>query len=170
MNVSLSPPPRGYGSPQGHLNTVLLQGVDHSKVLGVKKREFIGVFVWSKVFLDRGIANRTIGQSLRVDFPKSKQTYIITKTTKKEGKTLIYWPSCTAGDDLLATVNGFGFDVAACAPPCLRRGIRVRPCILRLCVYLPCGLQVQPLDLSWPCLLRATGHWGGVWCETGARV
>ena len=77
---------------------------------------------------------------------------------KKEEETLIYWPSCTAGDGLLATVSGFGFDVAACAPLCLRRGIRVRPCSLRRCVYLPCGLQVQPLDLSWPCLLRATEH------------
>ena len=36
---------------------------------------------------------------------------------KKEGETLIYWQSCTAGDNLLAAVNGFGFDVAPCAPP-----------------------------------------------------
>jgi hypothetical protein len=30
--------------------------------------------------------------------------------------------------------------MAACAPPCLRRGIRVSPCSLRLCVYLPSPL------------------------------
>ena len=29
------------------------------------KREISGFFLWSKVFLDKGIANRTIGQSLR---------------------------------------------------------------------------------------------------------
>ena len=119
----------------------------------------VGFFCGQRpVFLDKGITNRTIGQSLRVHFPKSKTNLYNQLTKKRTGKTLIYWPSCTAGDGLLATVNGFGFDVVACAPLCLRRGIRVRPCSLQLCVYLPCGLQVQPLDLSWPCLLRATGH------------
>ena len=44
--------------------------------------------MWSKVFLDKGIANQTIGQSLRVDFPKSNPAYAI---KKKEGETLIYW-------------------------------------------------------------------------------
>ena len=108
-----------------------------------KKRETSGIFLWSKVLLDKGITNRTIGQSLRVDFPKSKPSLY---KSKKGRETLIYWPSCPAGDGLLATASGFGFDVAACAQPCLRRGIHVRPCSLRLCVYLPCGLQVQPLD------------------------
>ena len=127
--------------------------VDHSKVLfGVKKERNQCFCWWSKVFLDKGMANRTIaiGQSLlRVDFNQKKG----------RGKLSSLWLSCTAGDVLLAIVSGFGFDVAACAPLCLRRGIRVRPCSLRLCVYLPCGLQVQPLDLSWPCLLRAL-RWG----------
>ena len=46
--------------------------------------------------------------------------------------------SCTVALDSI--------NMAACAQPCLRRGIHVRPCSLRLCAYLPCGLQVQPLD------------------------
>ena len=127
--------------------------VDHSKVLaGVKKERNQWFSVWSKVFLDKGIVNRTIGQSLRVDFPKSKPSQ------HQNRKRKLSFIGCSAGDVLLAIVSGFGFDVAACAPLCLRRGIRVRPCSLRLCVYLPFGLQVQPIDLSWPCLLRATEH------------
>ena len=106
-----------------------------------KKREISEFFVWSKVFLDKGITNRTIGQSLRVVFRNQNPAYTINKKKCK----LLSIASCTAGDGLLATASGFGFDVAACAPLCLRRGIRVRPCSLRL-VYLPCGLQVQPLD------------------------
>ena len=69
------------------------------------------LFCWcSKVFLDKSITNRTIGRSLRVDFPKSKQTNTINKQKKRTGKTLFYWgPSCTAGDrdDLLANVNSW---------------------------------------------------------------
>ena len=41
-------------------------------ISGVKKEKNHWGFLWSKVFLDKGIANRTIGQSLRVHFPKSK--------------------------------------------------------------------------------------------------
>ena len=38
--------------------------VDHSKILSrVKKRgEISGVFLWSKVFLDKGIANRILAR------------------------------------------------------------------------------------------------------------
>ena len=57
-----------------------------------KKRETSGFFVWSKVLLDKGITNQTIGQSLRADFPKSKPSLY---NQKKEGETLIYWPSCS---------------------------------------------------------------------------
>ena len=33
--------------------------------------------------------------------------------------------------------------MAACAPLCLRRGNHARPCSLRICVYLLCGLQIR---------------------------
>ena len=49
--------------------------------------------------------------SLRGDFPISKPSLY---NQKKEAGTLLSI-GCTAGDGLLATVNGFGFDVAACA-------------------------------------------------------
>ena len=63
--------------------------VYHTKVLsGTKKeRNQWGFFVVSKVLLDKGITNRTIGQSLRVDFPKSKPSLY---NQKKEGETLTY--------------------------------------------------------------------------------
>ena len=112
-----------------------------------------GSFCGQKYSIDKGITNRTIGRAYAVIFRYQNPAYTIKKRKRK-----LLSIGCTAGGGLLATVNGLGFDVAACAPPCLRRGIRVCPCILRLCVYLACGLQVQPLDLSWPCLLRATGY------------
>ena len=83
-------------------------GVYHTKVLSrAKKERNQWVSLWSKVFLDKSITNRTIGQSLRVDFSKSKTNLYNQQTKKRKGETLIYWPSCTAGNDLLATVNGF---------------------------------------------------------------
>ena len=42
-------------------------------------------FLWSKVFLEKGIANRTIGKSFRVDFPKSKPSLYY---QKKEGEAI----------------------------------------------------------------------------------
>ena len=139
-------------APQLHV----CKGLSYKSIIRNQTREISGGFLWSKVFLDKGITNRTIGQSLAYALFSEIKTQPI--QSKKGRETLIYWPSCTAGDGLLATASGFGFGVAACAPLCLRRGIRVRPCSLRLCIYLPCGLQVQPLDLSWPWLLRATEH------------
>ena len=41
--------------------------------------------------MDKGIANRTIGQSLRVDFPKSKPSLYNQQTKRRNLKTLIYW-------------------------------------------------------------------------------
>ena len=41
--------------------------------------------LWSKVFLDEGIANQTIGQSLRVDLPKSKPSLCKRKETLSIG-------------------------------------------------------------------------------------
>ena len=65
-----------------------------------RKKETSGCFVWSKVFLDKCIANRTIGQSLRVDFPKSK-TNQYNQNDEKQGRenshllaallTTVYW-------------------------------------------------------------------------------
>ena len=62
-----------------------------------KKRETSGFFLWSKVFLDKGITNRSIGQSLRVDFPESKTNLYNQQTKKRTGKTLIYWLHCCGG-------------------------------------------------------------------------
>ena len=97
---------------------LLLVSVYHSKVLSGAKKER-NQYSWTTVFLDNGIANRTIGRAYALIFRNQNPAYTI-KKRKGLGETLIYWPSCTAGDGLLAAVSGFGFDVAACAPPCLR--------------------------------------------------
>jgi hypothetical protein len=82
-----------------------------------KKREISVIFLWSKVLLDKGITNRTIGQSLRVDFPKSKPQPIQSKKERKLSSIgrngFIYWSSCTVALDSI--------NMAASAPrPCLR--------------------------------------------------
>ena len=67
-----------------------------------KKKEIIRGFLWSKVFLDKCIANRTIGQSLRVDFPKSKPSLY---NQKKEGETLIYWLEFQFGIEMDSSIG-----------------------------------------------------------------
>ncbi len=80
---------------ESHSHSYLYHGdswVYHTKVLsGTKKERNQRWFLWSKVFLDKGITNRTIGQSLRVDFPKSK-----TNLVGCSGCTLV-WPQTRLG-------------------------------------------------------------------------
>jgi hypothetical protein len=46
--------------------------------------------VWSKVLLDKGIADRTIGRAYALIFRNQKPSLY---NQKKEGETLIYWPA-----------------------------------------------------------------------------
>jgi hypothetical protein len=70
--------------------------VDQSKVLfGVKKEGNQRDFFVVKGIIGQRYCGSDYWQSLRVDFPKSKTQPI---QSKKEGETLIYWLSCTAGD------------------------------------------------------------------------
>ena len=62
-----------------------------------KKKESSDFLLWSKVFLDKFIANRTIGQSLPAGFSKSKTNqYSHDQPTKKGPEKLssMYWPCC----------------------------------------------------------------------------
>ena len=167
--------------------------------------------MWTKVFLDKGITNRTrldYWPSLHrsIGFTKDHGSQKMVETKKRYFRTAsiaigraallwrIYWllwidwiwhawqlVHHRAFDELFACARAV-CDSASTLIPC---GLQVQPLdfLYSLILYwkscftitsvtqlLPSGVCKQgQIDLSWPCLLRATGHWGGGWCRVGAR-
>ena len=86
-----------------------LRGVYHSKVLsGAKKERNQWIFLWSKVFLDKGIANRTIGRAYALIFRNQNPAYTI-----KKGRGNSY---------LLAELHSWRRPIGCCEWIWIRRG------------------------------------------------
>ena len=124
-----------------------LNGRSFKGIIWSQKREksvsfFCGQrYSWTKVLRIRLLvrAYALIFRNQNPAYTKGRELYLLAEfQIRRNQDGFIYWSSCTVALD--------SNNMAACAQPCLRRGIHVRPCSLRLCVYLPCGLQVQPLD------------------------
>ena len=107
-------------------------GLSYKSIIWILKREkSVGFFCGQRYSWTKVLRTGLLAKAYALIFRNQTNLYF-NQTKRKDRQTPIYWTSRTASDGISAIANGFGFGIAACAPP-------------TSCLYLSCHSRRSPL-------------------------